>query len=55
MLCFRLIFFRKDFLNSLPHKLKSQPFYDRFLLSALYLENREINFDVGVAVHVVES
>ena len=23
---FRLIFFRKDFLNSLPHKLTSEPF-----------------------------
>ena len=42
-----LIFFRKYFLYSLPD--------GRLLLLAFQLEKKGINFEVGVAVHVVES
>ena len=46
---FRLIFFRKDFLNSLPHKLTSD-----WTFAVSFLEGkRGMNCDVRVAVHVV--
>ena len=36
---FRLIFFRKDFLNSLPHKLTSESFMVDFAVS--FLEGKQ--------------
>ena len=49
---FRLIFFRKDCLNSLLHKLTSESFMVGFCYYLLE-ENRGMNCDVRVAVRVV--
>ena len=49
----RLIFFRKDFLNSSPHTLTSESYLGDFSVSFFWKENRGMNCDVRVAVHVV--
>ena len=46
-----LLFFLDDLLNLLPHRLTSES----HLIDTCQLGNKEINFDIVVAVHAVKS
>ena len=53
---FRLIFFRKDLLNYLPHQLTSESlFMVDFCCQLFSWKTEKIDCNTGNAIHVVES